>query len=72
MLGVLRLADTRAGPSGAGTGLASGDGRAGGYSVVVRVPSQRSGMLGGEARNIASVRAIFLGSHPEWSPPRIT
>jgi hypothetical protein len=52
-----------------GTVRAAGCGGARGCCVVLRVPSCRRGMLGGAARNIASDRAIFLGSHPAWSPP---
>ena len=47
--------------------------RAGGYCVGLRVPSCQIGMLGGAARNFASVRAIFLGVHPraESTPDRL-
>ena len=38
-------------------------------AIVFRFLSGRKRMLGGEARHIASVRAIFLGSHPAWGPP---
>ena len=38
-------------------------------AIVFRFLSGRKRMLGGEARHIASVRAIFLGSHPAWNPP---
>lgn len=39
-------------------------------AIVFRFLSGRKRMLGGEARHIASVRAIFLGSHPLGKPPR--
>ena len=38
-------------------------------AIVFRFLSGRKRMLGGEARRIASVRAIFLGSHPLGKPP---
>ena len=38
-------------------------------AIVFRFLSGRKRMLGGEARHIASVRAVFLGSHPFWKPP---
>ena len=38
-------------------------------AIVFRFLSGRKRMLGGEARHIASVRAIFLGSHPSRNPP---
>ena len=44
----------------------SGPGR---QAIVLRFLSGPKRMLGGAARNIASVRAIFLGSHPALSPP---
>ena len=38
--------------------------------IVFRFLSGRKRMLGGEARHIASVRAIFLGSHPFGKLPK--
>ena len=39
-------------------------------AIVFRFLSGRKRMLAGEARRIASARAIFLGVHPVWSPPQ--
>lgn len=39
-------------------------------AIVFRFLSGRKRMLAGEARNIASVRAVFLGSHPLGNPPQ--
>ena len=39
-------------------------------AIVFRFLSGRKRMLGGEARHIASVRAIFLGSHPFGKLPK--
>ena len=39
--------------------------------LTLRVLPGHKRIRAGEARNIASDRVVFLGSHPSWHPPAI-